>query len=95
MKKAELIEEVAKKSGLSKSDVDVVIKATIETIMEGVARGEKVAFIGFGSFEPTKRAARRTKIPGTEKFVEVPESNSVKFKAGKQFKDILNSKKKK
>jgi len=90
MKKAELLAEVAKKTGLSKSDVDAVIKETIETITEAVSKGDKVSFIGFGSFELTKRAGRKAKIPGTDKIVDVPESKSVKFKVGKQFKDAVN-----
>jgi len=90
MKKAELLAEVAKKTGLSKSDVDAVIKETIETITEAVSKGEKVSFIGFGSFELTQRAGRQAKIPGTDKIVDVPPSKSVKFKVGKQFKDAVN-----
>jgi len=90
MKKAELLAEVAKRTGLSKSDVDAVIKETIETITEAVAKGDKVSFIGFGSFELTQRAGRKAKIPGTDKIVDVPASKSVKFKVGKQFKDAVN-----
>jgi len=90
MKKAELLAEVAKKTGLSKSDVDAVIKETIETIKEAVAKNDKVSFIGFGSFELTHRAGRKAKIPGTDKVVDVPASKSVKFKVGKQFKDAVN-----
>jgi DNA-binding protein HU-beta len=90
MKKAELLAEVAKKTGLSKSDVDAVIKETIETIKETIAKGDKVSFIGFGSFELTHRAGRKTKIPNTDKIVEVPASKSVKFKVGKQFKEAVN-----
>jgi len=92
MKKAELLAEVAKKTGLSKTDVDNVMKATIETIQEAVKEGKKVSFINFGSFELTSRAARETKIPKTDKIVKVPASKSVKFKVGKQFKEIVNGK---
>jgi len=90
MKKAELLAEVAKKTGLSKNDVDAVIKETLETIKEAVSKGEKVSFIGFGSFELTTRAGRKTKIPNTDRIVDVPASKSVKFKVGKQFKEAVN-----
>jgi DNA-binding protein HU-beta len=90
MKKAELIDAVASKTGLSKTDVDAVIKATIETITEAVAKGDKVSFIGFGSFEQTQRVGRKAKIPGTDKVVDIPASKSVKFKVGKQFKELVN-----
>ncbi|NPA55113.1 MAG: HU family DNA-binding protein [Epsilonproteobacteria bacterium] len=90
MKKSELLAAVAKKTGLSKADVDAVISATIDTITEAVSKGEKVSFIGFGSFELTTRAARKAKIPGTDKVVDVPASKSVKFKIGKKLKDAVN-----
>jgi DNA-binding protein HU-beta len=90
MKKSELIDAVASKTSLSKTDVDEVIKATIDTIVEAVAKDDKVSFIGFGSFERTTRAGRKAKIPGTDKIVDVPESKSVKFKVGKQFKESVN-----
>ena len=90
MKKAELVDAVASKTGLSKTDVDSVIKTTIETITEAVAKGDKVSFIGFGSFELTTRAGRQAKIPGTDKIVDVPPSKTVKFKVGKQLKDAVN-----
>ena len=92
MKKAELMSAVAEKSGLSKADVEAVINATIATITEAVAKNDKVSFIGFGSFERTTRAGRKAKIPRTNKVVDVPESKSVKFKVGKQFKDAVNEK---
>ena len=90
MKKAELLAEVARRTGMSKSDVDAVIKETLETIQDAVSKGDKVSFIGFGSFELTSRAGRKAKIPGTDKVVDVPASKSVKFKVGKQFKDLVN-----
>jgi DNA-binding protein HU-beta len=90
VKKAELVDAVAQQTGLSKKDVNAVISSTIETITKAVAGGEKVAFIGFGSFEPTLRAGRKAKIPGTNKVVDVPETKSVRFKVGKQLKEAVN-----
>ena len=92
MKKAELVDAVAQKTGLSKTDVDLVIKATIQTITDAVSANDKVSFIGFGSFELTTRAGRKAQIPGTNTIVDVLPSKSVKFKVGKQFKDAVNQK---
>ena len=91
MKKVELIAKVAQKTGLSKKDVNEVINATIEVIEEALKNGEKISFIGFGSFETVTRAARTAVVPGTKKKVKVPESKSVKFKVGKKLKEIVNS----
>jgi DNA-binding protein HU-beta len=91
MKKSDLISAVAEKTGLSKKDVAAVIDATIETIEEALKNGEKVSFIGFGSFEVVKRAPRVARVPGTGKEVKIPESKSVKFKVGKKLKELVNS----
>ena len=67
------------------------MKATIETITTAVAEGDKVAFIGFGSFEVVKRAPRVARVPRTGQEVKIPESKSVKFKVGKKLKELVNS----
>jgi DNA-binding protein HU-beta len=91
MKKSELIAKVAQATGLSKKDVSKVIDESIKAIEEALKNGEKVSFIGFGSFEVVKRAARVARVPGTKKEVKIPESKSVKFKVGKKLKEIVNS----
>jgi len=92
MKKTELIAEVAKKTSLSKKDVNEVINTTLEVIEEALKKGEKVSFIGFGNFEVVTRPAREARVPGTNKKVHVPETKTVKFKVGKKLKEALNSK---
>jgi DNA-binding protein HU-beta len=91
MKKSDLVAVVAQKTGLSKKDVTAVIDASIEAIEEALKKGEKVSFIGFGSFEVVKRAPRVARVPGTNKEVKIPASKSVKFKVGKKLKDAVNS----
>ena len=92
MKKTELIAKVAEKTGLSKKDVSEVINTAIETIEEALKSGEKVSFIGFGTFEVVTRAPRVARVPGTNKEVKIPETKSVRFKVGKKLKETLNSK---
>jgi len=92
MKKAEFIDTVASKSGLSKKDVNTVIEATLETITEALKAGKSVSFIGFGSFSTVERAARSARVPGTDKVVDVPATTAVKFKVGKQLKDAVAGK---
>ncbi len=91
MKKSELISAVASKCGLSKKDVNAVIDATIETIEEALKNGDKVSFIGFGSFEVVTRAPRIARVPGTGKEIKIPETKAVKFKVGKKLKELVNS----
>jgi len=89
MKKAEFVDAVASKTGLTKKDADMVLNAAIETITEALKSGKSVSFIGFGSFTTTQRAARTARVPGTDKVVEVPAAKAVKFKVGKQLKEAV------
>jgi len=92
MKKTELIAEVAKKTGISKKDVNEIINTAIKVIEESLKKGEKVSFIGFGNFEVVTRPPRIARVPGTNKEVKVPETKTVRFKVGKKLKEALNSK---
>lgn len=93
MKKAEFIDAVASKSGLSKKDSQKALDAILETIEEALVAGKSVNFIGFGSFCTAIRAARKAKVPGTDRVVDVPETKAVKFKPGKQLKEAITGKK--
>ena len=57
MKKAEFIDAVAEKSGLSKKDANEALNAILETITEALKEKKTVSFIGFGSFSTVERAA--------------------------------------
>ncbi|MDR2870728.1 MAG: HU family DNA-binding protein [Deferribacteraceae bacterium] len=87
MNKQELVDKVAKKSGLLKKDVQAVIDLTVETVMDAVKKGDKVTLVGFGTFTSIKRKARKGRNPQTGKEITIPAKKSPKFTAGKAFKD--------
>ncbi|WP_457592712.1 HU family DNA-binding protein [Hydrogenimonas sp.] len=89
MKKAEFVQAVAEKAGLSKKDTEAVLNAALDTITEALASGKSVSFIGFGTFTTAERAARKAKVPGTNRVVDVPATRAVKFKVGKQLKEAV------
>lgn len=89
MNKAEFIEAIALKTGLSKKDSKSVVDATLETITETLVAGESVSFIGFGTFSTSNRGERMAKIPGTDKTVNVPAKRVAKFKAGKGLREEI------
>ena len=66
MTKAELINAVAQKTELSKKDSEKAVVAVIDAISETLAAGEKVALVGFGTFEVKERAAREGINPRTK-----------------------------
>lgn len=90
MKKTELIAAIAEKSGLSKKDAENAFNATVDTIIEAVAAGEKIQIVGFGTFEQRERKSRTGCDPRTGNKIEIPASKVPAFKAGKAFKDTVN-----
>ena len=90
MNKTELVAAVAEKSGLSKKDSEKAVSAVIDTIINSVAKGEKVQFVGFGTFEQRQRNARTGIDPRTKKQINIPASKVPAFKAGNAFKEAEN-----
>ena len=87
MNKTELVNAIAEKSGLAKTDAKKALEATFEAITEAVKNDEKVALIGFGTFETAVRAARQGINPATKETINIPEKKIVKFKASSNILD--------
>ena len=94
MNKTDLIDAIAAKADISKKDAETALKATIESIEEALKNDEKVVLVGFGTFSVKERAARTGRNPSTGKTIKSAASKAPAFKAGKELKDIVNSKKK-
>lgn len=90
MNKSELITSMAEKSQLTKKNAELALKAFIETVEETLSEGEKVQLVGFGTFETRDRAERKGRNPRTKEEILIPASTVPVFKAGKEFKDIVN-----
>lgn len=90
MNKTELIEAIAAKTNLGKKDAEAALKATIESIEEALSNGDKVALVGFGTFQVKAKEARKGRNPHTNEVIDIPASKCPAFKAGKEFKDIVN-----
>jgi DNA-binding protein HU-beta len=90
MNKIELIEAVAERTGLAKSDAARAVEAVLGAITETLQRGDTVALSGFGSFVAKVRAARTGRNPRTGESIAIPASRVPAFKAGKGLKDALS-----
>ncbi|MFN7835052.1 MAG: HU family DNA-binding protein [Burkholderiaceae bacterium] len=90
MNKIELIEAVADESEVSKATVQRVLDSLINQIKHVVVKGETVQLVGFGSFGSGQRAARTGRNPKTGDPIEIAAAKTVKFTAGKAFKDAVN-----
>ena len=63
MTKADLIDEVAKNSDLSKKDAEAIVQAVLDSIVESLKGGGKVELRGFGSFRLRERSSREGRNP--------------------------------
>ncbi len=82
MNKAQLIDAMAEKAGLTKADAKKALDAFIDVTTDALKAEDRVALVGFGSFSLSKREARTGRNPQTGKAIEIPAKNVVKFKAG-------------
>ena len=89
MTKAELITEVAAKSGLSKKDTEKANAGVIDTITETLAKGDSIQLVGFGTFEVRERAARTGINPRTKEKISIEATKVPAFKAGRALKDAV------
>jgi len=90
MTKAELIDAVAQKAGVSKADAERTVGAFFELVVASAKKGDKVAWPGFGSFSTSKRKARTGRNPQTGAPVQVPASVAMKFTSSSTLKAELN-----
>ncbi|MDD2344751.1 MAG: HU family DNA-binding protein [Bacteroidales bacterium] len=84
MNKAELIDAMAEKAGLTKVQTKSALSAFMETVGETLASGERIALVGFGTFTVNTRAERKGRNPRTKQEMIIPAKNVVKFKAGNE-----------
>ena len=89
MNKAELVEEVANQTGLTKNVSREAVDGVISVIIESMARQEKVTLVGFGTFEVMKRKARRGVNPQTRGTIQIPAKKVPKFKPGKGLRESV------
>ena len=91
MNKTELVAAMAEQAQISKKDAEAALKAFTETVAEELKKGEKIALVGFGTFEVSERAAREGRNPQTGEVMSIAASKAPKFKAGKALKDLVNA----
>ena len=90
MKKSELIEAIAKKTGATKTDTEKFMNGFIDSIKEALLQGEEVKLIGLGTFSACDKPATTCKNPSNPKeVIEIPARKVVKFKLSKKFRDLF------
>ena len=91
MNKTELVAAMADQTGLTKKDVEAVLKAFTDVVSGELKKGGKVQLVGFGTSEVSERAAREGRNPQSGEPMKIAASKAPKFKAGKALKDMVNA----
>ena len=82
MNKTELVNAIANEAKLTKVQAKAALDATLCAITKSLKKGDKVALIGFGTFDVVKKGARKGKNPRTGAEIKIPAKKVAKFKAG-------------
>lgn len=87
MNKQQLIEKLVEKTKLSKKDATLALDGILDIIAETLAKKEKVALAGFGTFLTIQKKSRTGRNPKTGETITIPEKIVPKFKPGKGLKE--------
>ncbi|MCP4745416.1 MAG: HU family DNA-binding protein [Desulfobacteraceae bacterium] len=90
MTKADLIEKMATDAGITKSAAGEALESFMSCVTKALKKKDgKVTLVGFGTFQKTRRKARKGRNPQTGESIRIKATNVVKFKAGKKLKDAI------
>ena len=91
MNKADLINEIANSTGLTKTKAGEAINAMISAIETSLSNGNKVTLVGFGTWETSKRQARKGRNPLTGAEIDIPAKTVARFRAGSNLSKQVNN----
>ncbi len=92
MNKSQLVSAIADQADFSQSKAEKALLAALDSIVSTLTKGETVSLVGFGSFGVKQRAARKVRNPRTGQEMEIKAAVVPFFKAGKNLKDVVDSK---
>ncbi|HEX3577077.1 MAG TPA: HU family DNA-binding protein [Thermoanaerobaculia bacterium] len=90
--KGDVITEMAEQAGISKKEAAAAFDAFVGYISNACQSGERCAIPGLGSFAVSQRKAREGRNPRTNEKINIPASKNVRFKAGKDLREAVNTK---
>ena len=90
MNKTDLVNSIAKETGLSKTKSNEVIDAFVNAVSESLKNGEKVTLVGFGTFATSTRSARKGRNPKSGEVIDIPAKTVARFKAGSALTKNVN-----
>lgn len=90
MTKNDLVKAIAAKAELTNAQSAKALDAFIEAVTEALKAGEKLALVGFGTFEVKDVPAKEGINPATGAKIQIPASKKPVLKFGKAYKDAIN-----
>lgn len=91
MNKTQLIDVIADKAELSKTQAKAALESTLAAITESLKEGDAVQLVGFGTFKVNHRAERTGRNPQTGKEIKIAAANVPAFVSGKALKDAVKT----
>ena len=91
MTKADIIEDIYEKVGISKKETSKVIETIFDSIKETLESGENVKISGFGNFTVRQKKKRRGRNPQTGEEIEISARKVITFKPSNVMKELINS----
>jgi len=89
MTKADLVEEIAEKTGISKSDTALIVNHLLEGIVDALKNNKRIEIRGFGTFKNRSKRARRARNPRTGQEIMVPAKWAPVFKASNELRALV------
>jgi len=89
MTKADLVEKIFEKIGLSKKEAQEIIEILFDTMKQTFVEGESVKLSGFGTFNVRRKMARRGRNPKTGSDLEITPRRVITFRASNQLKALM------
>ena len=91
MNKTELIDAMASDAGITKAAARKALESFLGNVEGSLKKGNRVSLIGFGSWSVSRRASREGRNPQTGQTIRIAAANVVKFKAGAELSEALNT----
>ena len=89
MNKTQLVDQIAKQTQTTKTQIEEILNTSIEIIKKTVKKGDDVTLVGFGTFTRSKRSSRKGRNPQTGNEIEIPARVVPKFRPGTEFKEVV------
>lgn len=91
MTKADIVNQIAEATGLTKTDTAAVVEGLLSSVVAAMQRGEHIEIRGFGTFKVVSRAPRTGRNPKTGDVVKIPSRPVPVFKPSRELRDSVEN----